>query len=334
MIDSVAINLNKWNETYIFPRIDIHSNYKVICGLDDHANLQSSAFAYYTAPQYIEAIPVSFFTYVMRTLVFVGLAGLAGLAGYRYLSKRKENQGNEEYSCHFIHSHHRNETQPEEEKLLQNPSTLPTLSTETTAILKSLQPKSWRCSICISSLIQLSIIGQYLNDETATSCVMCHSLKDEKPDSLNTVTVNEPVSDEDFSDFDIQPTNSFAAQTVKPKEPPKIVRVNNTAESETDSTEDEPAGQSTVDIPAVSSTQEKPHKPEEEKVKETVVKSTMKPLPMKLRSTPGVSSKSTIVIKKGSTNQAKRTGRMKAKPAVIKVKKENDLFSELGMNAE
>ena len=36
----------------------------------------------------------------------------------------------------------------QEEKLLQNPSTLPTLSSETTAILNSLQPTSWRCSIC------------------------------------------------------------------------------------------------------------------------------------------------------------------------------------------
>lgn len=36
---------------------------------------------------------------------------------------------------------------PEEETLLEK-SDLPALSTETSAILNSLQPTSWRCSIC------------------------------------------------------------------------------------------------------------------------------------------------------------------------------------------
>ena len=162
-------------------------------------------------------------------------------------------------------------------------------------------------------------------------------MRDEKPDSFQPAEVEETGNDDDFSDFDVQPTNSFAAQTVKPKEPPKIVRVNDTAESESDSTEEEPVVASApvvtapvvtapVAAPAVAPTQEKP--------KETVVKSTMKPLPMKLRSTPGVNNKNSIVIKKTSTSQSKGSTRMKAKPAVIKVKKENDLFSELGMNAE
>ena len=162
-------------------------------------------------------------------------------------------------------------------------------------------------------------------------------MRDEKPDSFQPAEVEETGNEDDFSDFDVQPTNSFAAQTVKPKEPPKIVRVNDTAESESDSTEEEPVVASApvvtapvvtapVAAPAVAPTQEKP--------KETVVKSTMKPLPMKLRSTPGVNNKNSIVIKKTSTSQSKGSTRMKAKPAVIKVKKENDLFSELGMNAE
>ena len=191
-----------------------------------------------------------------------------------------------------------------------------------------------------------------MNDETATSCIMCHSMKDEKPDSFQPAEVEETGNDDDFSDFDVQPTNSFAAQTVKPKEPPKIVRVNDTAESESDSTEEEPVVASApvvtapvvtapipAPIPAPVSTPAAPAvaptvPPTQEKPKETVVKSTMKPLPMKLRSTPGVNNKNSIVIKKTSTSQSKGSTRMKAKPAVIKVKKENDLFSELGMNAE
>ena len=200
-----------------------------------------------------------------------------------------------------------------------------------------------------------------MNDETATSCIMCHSLKDEKPDSLQSIEVGDSENEEDFSDFDVQPTNSFAAQTVKPKEPPKIVRVNDTVESESDSTEEEPvvtasapvasvapapvapvtpapvvASVASAPTPAPVSTPAAPAPvpPTQEKPKETVVKSTMKPLPMKLRSSTGVNSKNSIVIKKTSTNQSKGPTRMKAKPAVIKVKKENDLFSELGMNAE
>ena len=186
---------------------------------------------------------------------------------------------------------------------------------------------------------------------------MCHSLKDEKPDSLQSIEVEDSENEEDFSDFDVQPTNSFAAQTVKPKEPPKIVRVNDTVESESDSTEEEPvvtasapvasvapapvvtpapvvASVASAPTPAPVSTPAAPVPPTQEKPKETVVKSTMKPLPMKLRSSTGVNSKNNIVIKKTSTNQSKGPTRMKAKPAVIKVKKENDLFSELGMNAE
>ena len=185
---------------------------------------------------------------------------------------------------------------------------------------------------------------------------MCHSLKDEKPDSLQSIQVEDSENEEDFSDFDVQPTNSFAAQTVKPKEPPKIVRVNDTVESESDSTEEEPvvtasapiasvapapvvtpapiASVASAPTPAPVSTPAAPVPPTQEKPKETVVKSTMKPLPMKLRSSTGVNSKNSIIIKKTSTNQSKGPTRMKAKPAVIKVKKENDLFSELGMNAE
>ena len=197
-----------------------------------------------------------------------------------------------------------------------------------------------------------------MNDETATSCIMCHSLKDEKPDSLQSIEVEDSENEEDFSDFDVQPTNSFAAQTVKPKEPPKIVRVNDTVESESDSTEEEPVVTAPVasvapapvvtpapvapvtpaPTPAPVSTPAvpvpAPVPPTQEKPKETVVKSTMKPLPMKLRSSTGVNSKNSIIIKKTSTNQSKGPTRMKAKPTVIKVKKENDLFSELGMNAE
>ena len=183
---------------------------------------------------------------------------------------------------------------------------------------------------------------------------MCHSLKDEKPDSLQSIEVEDSENEEDFSDFDVQPTNSFAAQTVKPKEPPKIVRVNDTVESESDSTEEEPVMTASAPVasvapapvapvtpaptPAPVSTPAAPVPvpvpPTQEKPKETVVKSTMKPLPMKLRSSTGVNSKNSIIIKKTSTNQSKGPTRMKAKPAVIKVKKENDLFSELGMNAE
>ena len=185
---------------------------------------------------------------------------------------------------------------------------------------------------------------------------MCHSLKDEKPDSLQSIQVEDSENEEDFSDFDVQPTNSFAAQTVKPKEPPKIVRVNDTVESESDSTEEEPVVTASAPVasvapvtpapvvasaptPAPVSTPTAPVPPApvpptQEKPKETVVKSTMKPLPMKLRSSTGVNSKNSIIIKKTSTNQSKGPTRMKAKPAVIKVKKENDLFSELGMNAE
>ena len=186
-----------------------------------------------------------------------------------------------------------------------------------------------------------------MNDETATSCIMCHSLKDEKPDSLQSIEVEDSENEEDFSDFDVQPTNSFAAQTVKPKEPPKIVRVNDTVESESDSTEEEPVVTAPVAsvapapvvtpapvAPVTPAPAPAPVPPTQEKSKETVVKSTMKPLPMKLRSSTGVNSKNSIVIKKTSTNQSKGPTRMKAKPAVIKVKKENDLFSELGMNAE
>ena len=102
LIDSISINRDLWNETHIFSKIDIHSNYKVICGLDDQANLQSSSFAYYTAPQYIEATPVSLMTIIIKALILIGLAGLAGFAGYYFLSRRREDQGNEEYFCQSI----------------------------------------------------------------------------------------------------------------------------------------------------------------------------------------------------------------------------------------
>ena len=102
LIDSIAINRDHWNETHIFSKIDIHSNYKVICGLDDQANIQSSSFAYYTAPQYIEATPVSLVTTIMRALILIGLVGLAGFAGYYFISRRREDQGNEEYFCQSI----------------------------------------------------------------------------------------------------------------------------------------------------------------------------------------------------------------------------------------
>ena len=91
-----------------------------------------------------------------------------------------------------------------------------------------------------------------MNDETATSCIMCHSLKDEKPDSLQSIQVEDSENEEDFSDFDVQPTNSFAAQTVKPKEPPKIVRVNDTVESESDSTEEEPVVTASAPVASVA----------------------------------------------------------------------------------
>ena len=184
-------------------------------------------------------------------------------------------------------------------------------------------------------------------------------MRDEKPDSFQPAEVEETGNEDDFSDFDVQPTNSFAAQTVKPKEPPKIVRVNDTVESESDSTEEEPVVTASAPVASVApapvvtpapvapvtpapvvasvapvSTPAAPVPPTQEKPKETIVKSTMKPLPMKLRSSTGVNSKNSIIIKKTSINQSKGPSRMKAKPAVIKVKKENDLFSELGMNAE
>lgn len=157
---------------------------------------------------------------------------------------------------------------------------------------------------------------------------MCHSSKNEMPSAP--VHIEDDEDDEDgFSDFDIQPTNSFTAQAVIPKEPPKIVRVNDTLELSSESEEDSPMPKPSVPVsPPIAV-------PPVTLMKKEPVKLAAKPIPMKLRTTTNGAPKGTIRIKTNTKSKNTSSVKTKAKPAVIQVsKKSDDLFSELGINAE
>ena len=154
---------------------------------------------------------------------------------------------------------------------------------------------------------------------------MCHSAKNEPQFD----SVDDEESDDGFSDdFDMEATNSFSAQAVVPKEPPRIVKVNEVNE------------ESEEEVPIVVEPV-KPKEPEkveipipkiDETPKKAIEKPVVKPAPMKLRA--GSGNAKGVVIKKTAGSSTASAAKVRAKPVVIKVAKNNDLFSELGMNAE
>ena len=191
-----------------------------------------------------------------------------------------------------------------------------------------------------------SKLGQYLNPLNETTCTMCHAPRNSSQPSL------QPASQDDsFGDFDefpreeLEATTSFAAQTAKPKEAPKIVR--DTAESGEDVSSDEtpvPEKPKTVlagkvapvvlGKPAGKSSARQPGKP----MGKPGMKTAGKPVMLKLRDEK-TAGKEDVVIKKSVA--AKEAGNIKvAKSASIQVvskpagKREMDVFAELGMGAE
>ena len=96
--------------------------------------------------------------------------------------------------------------------------------------MELLDAQRWRCSTC-----------QYLNPIEATECVMCHSPKE--------ALEAEWKDDWGESEDPPEPTDFLAAQAVEPKAPPQIVRAEG-SESEEESEEDtvvvNPATASTI----------------------------------------------------------------------------------------
>lgn len=160
---------------------------------------------------------------------------------------------------------------------------------------------------------------------------MCHTSKNEVHSTSIHIDNNNNDNDDDdddFSDFDVQPTNSFTAQTVIPKEPPKIMRVNNDLDLSSDS-EDVPPSKPIAPISTPITA------PSVVLMKKEPVKLAAKPIPMKLRTTTTGTPKGTIRIKANTKTKNTSSVKIRAKPAVIQVKKKSDdLFSELGINAE
>ena len=157
---------------------------------------------------------------------------------------------------------------------------------------------------------------------------MCHSAKNEPQFD----SVDDEESDDGFSDdFDMEATNSFTAQAVVPKEPPRIVKVNEESEESEESEEEVPIVVEPVK-PKEPEKVEIPIPKSDETPKKAIEKPVVKPAPMKLRA--GSGNAKGVVIKKTAGSSTASAAKVRAKPVVIKVAKNNDLFSELGMNAE
>lgn len=98
LIDSIPIDLARWNTTYYFNKIDVYSKYRVSCGLGDHANLQSGSFDYYTGTQYVEPNESSLMGSLIKIIIAIILVGLAGAAGFTYF-KRSAFFHHDEFNC-------------------------------------------------------------------------------------------------------------------------------------------------------------------------------------------------------------------------------------------
>ena len=104
---------------------------------------------------------------------------------------------------------------------------------ETKEVMALLDAQRWRCTTC-----------QYLNPIEATECVMCHSPK-EAPDA-------EEWKDEGWGESEDapEPTDFLAAQAVEPKAPPQIVRA---GASESEESEEESVVGSGISMAPVAS---------------------------------------------------------------------------------
>ena len=183
---------------------------------------------------------------------------------------------------------------------------------------------------------------------------MCHAPRNSSQPSLQPASPEDSFDDfEEFPRDDVEATTRFAAQTVMPKEAPKIVR--DTAESEEDLSSDEtpiaekpktvlagnvapvvlgkPAGK-----PSGSGLGKPTGKPAGKPVVKLGAKTAVKPVMLKLREEK-TAGKEDVVIKKKSL-AGKEAGNVKAKATSMKVvskpagKREVDVFAELGMGAE
>ena len=187
---------------------------------------------------------------------------------------------------------------------------------------------------------------------------MCHAPRNSSQPSLQPASPEDSFDDfEEFPREDAEATTSFAAQTVMPKEAPKIVR--DTAESEEDLSSDEtpvtekpktvlagkvapvvlgkPAGKPAGN--GVGKPMGKPMgKPTGKPTGKPGAKPAGKPVMLKLREEK-TAGKEDVVIKKKSV-AGKEAGNVKAKSTSMKVvskpagKREVDVFAELGMGAE
>lgn len=164
-----------------------------------------------------------------------------------------------------------------------------------------------------------------MNPLSETTCVMCHA-----PRNSSQFSVTADYNSDSFDDFlqdDLEATTSFAAQTVKPKEAPKIVRDISASEDETPSEEDIPDKKEPALVSSV-------------KVSPVILKKpVLKPLSMKLHEEKK-GGKDDVVIKKPVSVKSAvnpRAGKsasiqVVSKPATSR--KEVDVFAELGMGAE
>lgn len=197
-----------------------------------------------------------------------------------------------------------------------------------------------------------------MNPQSEVTCTMCHAPRNSSQPSLQPASPEDSFDDfEEFPRDDVEATTRFAAQTVMPKEAPKIVR--DTAESEEDLSSDEtpvaekpktvlagnvapvvlgkPAGK-----PSGSGLGKPAGKPSGKPAGKPVVKlgakTAVKPVMLKLREEK-TAGKEDVVIKKKSL-AGKEAGNVKAKATSMKVvskpagKREVDVFAELGMGAE
>lgn len=193
-----------------------------------------------------------------------------------------------------------------------------------------------------------------MNPQSEVTCTMCHAPRNSSQPSLQPASPEDSFDDfEEFPRDDVEATTRFAAQTVMPKEAPKIVR--DTAESEEDLSSDEtpiaekpktvlagnvapvvlgkPAGK-----PSGSGLGKPAGKPSGKPVVKLGAKTAVKPVMLKLREEK-TAGKEDVVIKKKSL-AGKEAGNVKAKATSMKVvskpagKREVDVFAELGMGAE
>lgn len=192
-----------------------------------------------------------------------------------------------------------------------------------------------------------------MNAQSETTCTMCHAPRNSSQPSAQPASPDDSFDDfEEFPREEAEATTSFAAQTVMPKEAPKIVR--DTAESEEDSSSDEtPVVEKPKSVlagnvapvvlgkPAGMSMGKPTGKPTGKPVGKPVVKlgakPAGKPVMLKLREEKPA-GKEDVVIKKSVAG--KEAGNGKAKSTSMKVvskpagKREVDVFAELGMGAE